>query len=151
MTKENDTAPTKLASPKPVDLSSLDLEGSAAKGAELELLHPITDEPLGIFITVMGARSNAFKRAIDRLNAEQLDTRRPQSKRKVTIEAVEARSSQALAAVTIAWRNVVFEGEALDCNPKNAEMLYSQRPWIREQVDEFVGDAKNFWTGSDKS
>jgi len=45
---------------------------------------------------------------------------------------------------TLAWRGIVYEGEALECNPGNARRLYAALPWLREQVEAFIADRANF-------
>jgi hypothetical protein len=39
-----------------------------------------------------------------------------------------------LIAYTHLWRNVVFEGEYLECNRKNVTMIFKRYPWIKDQL-----------------
>ncbi|MEI4473578.1 hypothetical protein [Frigidibacter sp. MR17.24] len=125
-----------------MDLASFDLAADASRGAELHLQNPITLEPLftedgqPITIRLLGGESREFRAAAsDLLKA---------AKGKLSIEAGEARSAELLSKITVAWSNIVFDGETLDCTPANAARLYRARPWIRKQVDEFVADVGNF-------
>lgn len=63
---------------------------------------------------------------------------------KLTPEKLEAEGIALLAAVTVSWAGITWKGEALDCTPANAVMLYEQARWLRAQVDEFVSERANY-------
>lgn len=48
-----------------------------------------------------------------------------------------------LTACTASW-NLTWNGKQPECTPENVRKLYAEQPWIREQVDVFVGDRANF-------
>lgn len=131
-----------------MDLKTLDLTPHADRGATLILRHPVTEEDLTddkgkpVTITVLGANSREFRQKVDQMN------RRHQQRRKnetVTLAEAERRAAELLASITKSWSGVVWEGKALECTEENAEMLYKALSWVRTQVDEFVGDAGNFF------
>lgn len=132
-----------------MDLSKLDLGAAAEQGATMTLRHPVTDEDLlddktgePITITVMGRDSKQFRQTADRLHrARQQGSRRKEP----TLREAEKFAATLLGAVTLRWNGIEWEGKPLECNVENATMLYTERPWIREQIDEFVGDAGNFY------
>lgn len=139
-----------------LDLATLDAATPANKGAEIELLHPVSAEPLGVFITILGKYSEVFVKHIKK-NANAAIRRAQQLKMRgkpeeiQTIEKLEEKSVEMLAACTIAWRTgdkpiLMFEGEALECTPENAAKIYEsdKLPWIRQQVDEAIADLGNF-------
>ena len=45
-----------------IDLADLDPATACAKGYELELVHPVSERGLGVFITVQGSESEAYQR-----------------------------------------------------------------------------------------
>lgn len=134
---------------KPVDLASLDLAAAAEKGFELELLHPVTKAPLGTFITLVGKDSTTFRdhvrrSANDRLRKQAVSQRRGSEAEVPTIERIEADAIELLVVCTTGWRGVTYKGADLPFTPANAKTLYTDLPWIREQVDQAVGDVENF-------
>lgn len=62
----------------------------------------------------------------------------------MTAEEIEESALRQLSICTVSWKGVKLDGQELECNPDNAYMLYSRLPWLKEQVDEFVGDRANF-------
>ena len=135
------------------DLSSLDTVAACSEGAEIQLLHPVSRVPLDIFIRVFGKDSLVFKAHLRqsvnaRLRKTALDRKRgiPDVP---TVEAGEEDTIAALVACTTAWRTgeepvINFAGENLSCTPASAAFIYSQLPWVREQIDEAVADLENF-------
>lgn len=47
-------------------------------------------------------------------------------------------------AATKDWQNMDWEGETLECTPKNVRMIYRQVPAIRDQVVEFMNERANY-------
>lgn len=67
----------------------------------------------------------------------------------------EGAQARMIAALTTGWENVVYlpddqmddpeaEPAPLKCTPANAELLYSTRPWILQEVAGFLADKRNF-------
>ena len=134
---------------KPIDLASLDLAAAADKGFELELLHPVTKAPLNTFISLVGKDSAVFRdhvrrTANDRLRKQAMGQRRGKEVEVPTIEKIEADAIELLAACTTGWRNLEYKGVALQFSAVNAKVIYTDLSWIRDQVDEAIGDIENF-------
>lgn len=137
------------AKPKAIDLASLDLTAAADKGFELELLHPATKAPIGTFIGLIGKDSTVFKAHVratanGRLRKQAFQQRRGKDVDVPTIEKIEADAIELLAACTTGWRNLELRGVQLPFSAINAKVIYTEFPWIREQVDEAIGDIENF-------
>lgn len=137
----------------PLDLASLDTVAACNDGAEIELLHPTTRAPLGIYIRVYGKDSDAFRKHLRQSVNARLRKTALERKRGApdipTVEAGEEEAIAALAACTINWRTndqhfIVFAGEQLLCSSANAVKIYSRLPWIKEQIDEAIADLENF-------
>jgi hypothetical protein len=46
---------------------------------------------------------------------------------------------------TTAWDGVGYGGEdEIECTPANVLMLYTELPWLRDQVSAFIDDRTNF-------
>lgn len=149
---------------KPVDISDLDTVAASDAGAEIELVHPTTNAPLGIFITILGKDSEVFREHVkEQVNAsirkEALATRRGKKVDPPTAEEAEQRAIELLVLCTLGWRSetygekkavianepvIVMKGEALPFSVANAKRIYTDSIWIRRQVDEAIGDLENF-------
>ena len=132
-----------------VDLSTLDTTAAADKGCEIELLHPVTKAPLGAFISIVGKDSTAFsqhvrRNANERLRKQGANHRRAKADETPTVEKIEDEAISLLAACTTGWRGIVFEGNEMPYSTDNAKKLYSSLKYIREQVDEAIGDIELF-------
>jgi hypothetical protein len=123
------------------DLSQLDTAKASDEGAELELRHPKTGEVLGGPVIILaGPDSEIVRGAQRKLTNKRLKGRRT----KVDAEMIEDEQLEVLALSTLGWRDIACDGAVLPCSKENAKMLYGRFPWIREQVDEFVGERGNF-------
>lgn len=132
-----------------IDLSSLDTAVACDKGFELELRHPITKEPVGAFITVVGKDGKAFtdfNRSLANRNLRKDFERRRRAKDADApkVEEIESEAINLLVACTTGFRNVSYKGAILTFSEENARTLYTEQKWVRAQVDEAIGDLENF-------
>jgi len=123
------------------DLAFLDTAAVAEQGAELALLHPGTGKALGITIRLAGVDSDIYRKASRKITEKRLNRGRVG---KLDLEAVEDEGLTVMAACTLGWSGVVVDGQELPCTRDNAQAVYRRFPWIREQVDAFMGDRANF-------
>jgi hypothetical protein len=134
---------------KRIDLASLDTRAACDKGAEIELTHPITSEPLGVFISVVGKDSTAFREYMrDKINAmlrqEAMAKKRGKDVPPRMMEDSEAETVELLTVCTQGWRNVVLDGVDLPFSVQNAKKLYAEQLWVRKQVDDAIANLENF-------
>jgi hypothetical protein len=131
-------------------MENFDLDGfinlDEKTGVFMPVLDPVTDEPVldaednpvGIYLISSDTkkfRSAAYK-ANDRLNrAKNADA---------TTEDAYEMNTESLARSTVSWNGIQFKGEMLECNYRNAVMLYDSLPWVREQVNAFIQDRGNY-------
>lgn len=131
------------------DFSALPTVEAANKGAEIELRHPTTMEPLGAFVTVLGKDSDAF-RALIRRNANAAAQRAHMARKRgkdpepLTAEEVEARALDAVVTCVTGWRGVLKNGSPLEFTEANLRGFLSDYPWLMGQIDEAIGDLGNF-------
>jgi hypothetical protein len=147
------------------DLMSLDTESACDKGAEIELVHPITKKPTGVVWGIVGRDSKIFQNAV-RAQIDE-DTRRAAMARKrgkdpeiLTTEQKEARGIALLAACSTHWkfierneqtgeviseRNTLpLEGRELEFTQANVLIVLKKLSAAREQIDEGIADLENF-------
>lgn len=135
-----------------MDFSKLDVATTASAGEALELKHPVTGEILqGVKIFLRGMDSPEFqntKRVA--LNRRLEQSARRGSQAPITVERLDQDNIDIFVAVTIGWEGVELDGKLIEFSPEKARLLYNDRrfPWVVEQIDEFVGDRKNFYKPS---
>lgn len=147
----NDNSTNQLTTTKAIDLDSLDPTSGANEGVEIELQHPVTKRGLGSFITIHGLDSEAAQELRAQVSAKT--SNRIRVARDVfagfDVAPDEADTEKAVfcAALTLGWRNVVYKGEALTFSRANAQKLYRNVRWIREQVDAQIANTALFIKG----
>lgn len=142
MTKatETSTVETLVTTPAAFDFAARDVAAKAEEGAELEVLDPVTGEPVGVYITLAGADSSLHRKATATITKRRLNGQKGFRAKGFDPEKVEAESIEILAACTLSWKGVVVDGAALPCSRDNAIKMYTRFPWLREQVEQFIGD-----------
>lgn len=148
-----------MTKPTSLDLASLDTSAACDKGAEIELRHPTTNEPLGLFVTVLGKDSQIFRDHVKqdvnaRIRREALANKRGKDLPPPTAEEAEDKATELLVVCTLGWRQrvegdkfketITFAGEELAFTVANAKRVYESLLWFRRQVDEAIGDLENF-------
>ena len=123
-----------------MDLASLE---PAHEGAEMQVRHPGTNAPIdGMVVTLLGMDSEPA------LRAQRVATNRRLkqgiAKMKLSAEELDSDGLDLLTALTVSWRGIEWDGKPYPCTPENARSLYTKLRWLREQVDEFVGERANF-------
>ncbi|NJB67496.1 hypothetical protein GGQ74_001136 [Desulfobaculum xiamenense] len=125
----------------PLDLASLDTAARAEEGAVLQLRHPATEEPLGVYVTLAGADSGICRKAQMAIGRKRI---RRMKTGAVSPEEAEEEALELLSRCTLGWEGVTVDAQVLDFSRENAVALYRRFPWIREQVDRFIGDRANY-------
>jgi hypothetical protein len=143
-----------------MDLKKLDTVTGSNAGFELQLYDPATLMPLGIFIEVLGQDGAEFRRVQSEQNKQRIAKMTKSGVFRAgaaTAGEMEADMIEVLAACTKAWRDETEEakaagtydkitvgGEMFTCTRAAAAKLYTDYPWIREQVAAAVTDRANF-------
>lgn len=128
-----------------MDLATLDTQKGSDEGFALELTHPKTGEKIGAVINVLGVDSHQYQAKFRELQRKRLNQINKNPRRLLqTPEQTDAEALELLAAVTTGWNGVVLDGKDLAFSEDAARELYARFAWIREQVDQAVGDRANF-------
>ena len=115
-----------------MDIDQLYTVEDHEKGAEMQV-HDQNGKPLDMYLTIAGMDSKAWRQAFNK------------NKRKM-IEGEDIKAD-ILSEVTIGWRGFTSKGKELEFSKKKAKNLYSQAPYIADQVDRFIADRSNFTKG----
>jgi hypothetical protein len=161
------TSETTEATKGGINLANLDVV-AATEGVvyDLELLHPLTEDPLGLFIQIKGTYSAEFRKAsrdqTNELLLRDFESRRNAKKAKPpTVEDGDRRSSKLLAANTVGWfqrhpapiggeprdePGLPFGETRLMFSVAEAEKLYASPgyDWVAKQVDKGMGELAHF-------
>ena len=125
-----------------MDLAKLDIKAASEQGAVLELVHPATfgtdaEEPIGVYLTVMGADSQPVRDALADFN------KRKSRGQKVSDEEFGLTIAE---LVIIGWENLALDGEELEFSKQNCRRLLRdpRMEWVVKQIGPFVLDLRNF-------
>lgn len=112
-------------------------------GVRVEIVDPVTGEPVGAAITLCGpdsrrakiARTAAIRGAILR-GGDKLD------------DAAQADvATELLARCVISWEGIQRSGSDIPLTLENAVMVFTRFPWIETQCDRKASDRANFTPG----
>ena len=135
-----------------MDLSQLDTAAGAEAGFALTLTHPVTKAPLDITITVRGEDAAGYQEAVQQLLKQRDELLARTKEKDLTREQKEQMTVELLAAATIGWQGVEWNGAPYAFSPENARRLYGHPgfKWLRQQVDAAIADRANFLPGTAK-
>lgn len=123
----------------------MDISTITASDREVELKHPVTEEGLGLFFALRSPYSDEVKKA----EREWLNARLAKKKQTITAEALEAAKEKQIMAAVSTWRfdkGASLGGEQPKFSPAALRELIRQHVWIRQFLDEELGDTAGFFT-----
>lgn len=131
-----------------LDLAKNNFADQAEAGYEFELEHPATGEGMGAFIKVRGDRSRVVQ-AHARKRVTELQTKEKMAKRKgkdtdMSLDELEAMAIESAIVRVISWRGIAQNGEEIPFTKENAQEVFKEHSWIREQVMENAEQLLNF-------
>ncbi len=129
-----------------MELNSVNLAAQAAVGYNLDLVHPATGDKLGGVIVVRGDESKEVQN-YNRKRFQELQKRERMNKGKstdYTLAEIEDIGIESAIVRVMGWKNIKKDGIELDFNKENAEMVFRDYPWIRNQVMEASADLNLF-------
>ncbi len=131
------------------DLAKHNYTEIAEVGYKFELKLPGTGEATGVFITVRGDQSKTVK-AFGRKKYSEFKLREQQAKRRgkdvedMTLEEAEELSVESAVIRVIGWENITENGKDVGFTKENAERIFKEYSWIKDQVMEEAGQLLNF-------
>lgn len=112
----------------------------------IEILHPATEEELGVSVSVISVLDNktaALRRKIQNKRIEL--ERRGKS---FTASDIEENEMDLLLNCITGWEwkgNATFNNEKPEFNEKNVKSVLKELPWFKQQIMEAIGDEKSFF------
>jgi len=137
-----------------MDISELMTQDAHEEGAEVEIFHPSetvevdgkrVKKSLGVFVTVLGVDSKDYQVAVKKAVNSQVS--RLKSTGALSEDATLGLEIAQVVAVIIGWRGIESGGEEVPYSNSKCLDLMTKSPWMRNQIDEFLGDRKNFIKG----
>lgn len=130
-----------LNSANEMDLSII--REQAQEEAWLTIQHPVTGVETTMRLRLLSPDSERYRALSNRLLNSKVRaiTRGSQ----LSVEESSENALHLLVQATTAWEGVIFGGQPLEFSPENVKTVYSDFPFIREQVDRFIGDRRNFF------
>lgn len=117
----------------------------AAKPITVELKHPVTKQPLGVTVNIVGKNSSQFKNKfyeiVEKAQAAGQDKKLPAEKMK----AAEVQGAELIAHCIVGWSdNEFFEGEySVD---RALQIVGApELAWVKEQLDAAIVDDSLFF------
>ena len=126
-----------------MDIEDLYTQQDHDKGAEINILHPVTEEPTDIFIKVVGVDSKRWRKG----KAEVAKKLGKMKAEEIQDYDMDSLSSECLAAATIGWRGVEKKGKEIEFSESECAKLYQFSPFVYHQVNEFIAKRVNFTKG----
>lgn len=132
-----------------LDLAKTNLSEAADAGYEFEIKLPGSGEGTGAFITVRGEMSKTVK-AYARQKFREFQLKEQQAKRRgkanedLTLEEAEDLAIETAIVRVIGWRGITENGKEVAFSKENADRIFREHSWIREQVMEESGQLLNF-------
>jgi hypothetical protein len=122
-------------------MAKFTLEDLGATSIPYELKHPKTNEPLGVFIDVVGPDSNEFTSLSKAYHIKN----RAKSRDEVPAEELLAYSESLLASCIVGWSDDEFFGGAYSREKVLSILRDARFNWLRSQVDTFTNDRTHFF------
>lgn len=112
-------------------------------GAECNILSPVDRSETDVFIKIMGADSKAWRNAKKKQTAEII-SKRASGDTNIDYDAMDIK---AISSITIGWSGITKDGKEWPCNDKNKKELFTNSPFIVEQLLDFLSKGENFIKG----
>lgn len=118
--------------------------------ADMPVNNPKTGKPVmagakPVTITLAGRDSEVYRKISRELANKRIEAARAAGKEvELSDEELQNEALDLLSALTLGWTGVVSGGEPFPFSTENARKMYERLPWLREDVDRFVGNRANF-------
>lgn len=128
---------------KTFDLAEIQAE--AKQENVLEILHPVSQIGIGLKIRIASPDSEKYRKLAQAMRTKiQAMMQRNKGKMPPT-EVIEEESQKVLIGAVLGWEGATWGGQPFECTPDNVKQLFDALPWIKEQVDEYLGNRANFF------
>jgi len=115
-------------------------------GIEVEILHPVTQKPLGMKVRVASYQSERVKAKVRQIENQRRQDAKRNPRKIVSVEKDEQTSHDVFVAAVISWEGFEVGGKPLECTPANVRMIADNPDlwFIVKQVDQAADDELAF-------
>lgn len=121
----------------------MDISTIVAAERTIDIKHPASGQPIGLKVTLRPDSDPAVTAARRSFLNDRL-----QRRGKVTAEKIEEQNQRVIVAAVSGWTwegDLTFEGGKPDFNEINLVKVLKKLTWVRDQIDEELGDAAAFF------
>lgn len=144
-----------------MDVSQLDVIKKSNEGFEFQVYNPATGALTGMYITVLGRDSDAYRKLQNQQNRVRMERMTQGGRLRLSVmpspEEIEREALELLVACTVRWRQLAdgdqykdtltVSGEEWVCTRETVARLYKEYPVMREQADSAISERANFLKG----
>lgn len=126
-----------------------ELTNIVAEARRLDIVHPATQEPVGLVLILLPDSHPQVKAAARKAINDRINHRG-----KVGAEQIEASRISMLCASLGGWEwqaELTFHGEKPEFSPQTLQQLLKELPWVGEQADAALSDRAEFFRRPDET
>lgn len=120
-----------------MDLSKLDTTKKAEEGVEMKLRHPVTNEELGVTLTLRGTDSKIVKAAFSKFRRVSEDDKKSDSEK-------EKAAADLVVRCIISIDGAEYEGKPIESDEDGKRFFVERFQWAASQVFDFINDIEHF-------
>lgn len=126
-------------------LGSFNTKISANKGVELDIPNPVTGEPTGFVITILGKDSDQYRKIEAEQRERAIRAANTTGTFRMSTEAIEANATELIVSCVKGWTGLVGEDdEPINFSPDALRSLLKESPYVREVLDRNIADRSLF-------
>lgn len=125
------------------EFETIDAADMPVKNPKTGKLVMLPGENAPVTIKLAGRDSEIYRKISRELANKRAETAR-NGDAQPSDEDLENEALDLLSALTLGWEGITANREPYPFSPENARKLYERLPWLREEVDRFVGNRANF-------
>lgn len=125
-----------------------DIQENLMGVATLQVRHPITGKLTGATITLYGPDSQESQELDAKLSDKRLQRIQQRGVQKISSSELNEMQLEKLVGLTKEIKNFFVKGEVYESTKTNIFNLYHGNAWLREQVQDFLEDRRNFFRES---
>lgn len=127
-------------------MKKLTLADLAAKPLELELKHPSSGEPLGMFVTIVGKNSTQFRNKFyDIIELAQAQAKDDGASNTQRNRIAEVQAAELIAECIIGWSDNEFFGGEYSIERAFDIVSKAEFKWVKDQIDTAIADEGIFF------
>lgn len=127
-------------------MTKLKLQDLAARAIDVELHHPVSNEPIGVSIRVVGKNSRQFKNKFyETVALAEKDLK--EATKADQLKIAEQRSVELIAACVVGWEDQEFFGGPYTPERAFELLVQPELAWVKDQLEKAIVEDSSFFVG----